>query len=117
MTRRVVGDLSLLPAVGFRTHGLWGWATLGFIAIEGTGFVLACAAYLFLMSGAPQWPLDSRPPDLIWGSLMTLVMLASLVPNLLASRAARRRDPAKTQLWALVLLVFNLATVVIRAFE
>jgi cytochrome c oxidase subunit 3 len=117
MTQRVVGDLSGLPAAGFRTHSLWGWATLGFMIIEGAGFALACAAYLFLMAGAPQWPLEGPPPDLLWGSLMTVVLLASLVPNLLASRAARHRDARKTKFWAVVLFVFNLAAVVIRAFE
>ena len=117
MTRRIAGDLSRLPAIGFRSHGLWGWATLGFMAIEGAGFALACAAYLFLMAGAPQWPLEGPPPDLLWGSAMTLLLLASLVPNLLASRAARRREPAATRLWAVVLLVFNVAAIAIRAFE
>ena len=117
MSARIVGDLSRLPAEGYRTHSLWGWATLGFMAIEGTGFALAAAAYLFLMAGAPQWPLDSAPPDLLWGTTITLVLLGSLVPNLLVSDAARRGDVRRTQFWAVVLFLFNLAAVVVRAFE
>jgi len=117
MSTRIVGDLSKLPAEGYRTHSLWGWATLGFMAIEGTGFALGAAAYLFLMAGAPQWPLEGPPPDLLWGTAITAVLLASLVPNLLVSRAARRGDVRRTQVWAVVLFLFNLAAVVIRAFE
>src|SRR4051794_7198685 len=117
MTARVVGDLSRLPPAGFRTHDLWGWATLGFMAIEGTGFALACAAYLYLMGGARQWPLEGKPPDLLWGSVMTLVLVASLVPNFIVSRAARRRDAAQTRLWAVVLFIFNAAAILVRALE
>jgi cytochrome c oxidase subunit 3 len=114
---RVVGDLSGLPASGYRLHSLWGWATLGFMAIEGTGFALACAAYLYLMDSARQWPLEGASPDLLWGSLMTLLLIASLVPNFIVSRAARRRDVAQTKIWAVVLFVFNLATLPVRAME
>jgi cytochrome c oxidase subunit 3 len=117
MTPRVIGDLSKLPAAGFRTHGLWGWATLGFMAIEGSGFALAGAAYVYLMNGARAWPLEGRPPDLLWGTLMTLVLLASLVPNAIASRAARRRDARQTKRWAVILFLFNLAAIVVRAVE
>jgi cytochrome c oxidase subunit 3 len=117
MNGRVVGDLSGLPAAGFRIHSLWGWATLGFMAIEGTGFALAGAAYVYLMNGAPQWPLNAPPPDLLWGSVMTVLLLASLVPNFLASRAARRRDADGTRLWALVLFGFNALAIVVRAIE
>jgi len=114
---RVVGDLSQLPAAGYRLHSLWGWATLGFMAIEGTGFALAAAAYVYLMDSARQWPLEGKPPDLLWGSVMTLVLVASLLPNFIVSRAARRRDLAKTKAWAVVLFVFNLAAVLVRAVE
>ena len=117
MTQNVVGDLSKLPATGFRTHGLWGWATLGFMAIEGTGFALAGGAYLYLMSSGRHWPLEGDPPDLLWGSLMTGLLLASLVPNFIISRAARRRQAGPTQRWAVILFLFNAAAIALRAIE
>jgi cytochrome c oxidase subunit 3 len=117
MSERIVGDLSKLPAAGFRSHSLWGWATFGFMAIEGMGFALAGAAYVYLMNGARRWPLEGPAPDLFWGSLMTVLLVASLVPNALASRAARRRDAAATRLWGFVLFVFNAAAILVRAFE
>jgi cytochrome c oxidase subunit III len=117
MTPRVVDDLGGLPAAGFRTHSLWGWATLGFMVIEGTGFALAGASYVYLMNTARQWPLEGRPPDLLWGALMTGLLLASLVPNFIVSRAARRCQVAETQRWAVVLFLFNAAAILLRGFE
>jgi cytochrome c oxidase subunit 3 len=118
MTARVVArNLSELPAAGFRTHGLWFWATLGFMVIEGAGFALALAAYIYLMNGARQWPLDGRAPDLLWGTAQTLVMVGSLIPTVILSRAARRREVGPTQVWAAVLFVLNTLVLVIRGFE
>jgi heme/copper-type cytochrome/quinol oxidase subunit 3 len=118
MRARVVGQsLAELPAAGFRAHGLWFWATLGFMGIEGTGFALACAAYVYLMGGAQQWPLEGVAPDLFWGTIQTVLMLGSLVPTFILSRAARRRQADPTRRWALVLFVLNTLTLVVRGFE
>ena len=117
MTARVVGDLSRLPTAGFRGHGLWFWATLGFLGIEGTGFALACVAYIYLMGGAAQWPLSGVAPDLFWGTAQTVLLVGSLVPNAMLSRAARRRQARPTQILGVVLALFNALALVIRAFE
>ena len=116
-TGRVVGDLSTLPAAGFRTHGLWFWAALGFMAIEGTGFALACASYIYLMGGAKQWPLQGSAPDLLWGTLMTVLLVGSLVPTFLMSRAARRRQEGPTKLWAVVVFALNTLALGVRYME
>jgi len=117
MTARLVGDLSPLPAAGFRSHGLWFWAAMGFMVIEGAGFALACAAYIYLMNGAREWPLDGVAPDLGWGTAMAVLLVASLVPNALMSRASRRRLAGPTQLWAGVVFVLNALALVVRGFE
>lgn len=117
MNPRVIGDVSGLPTSGFRTQGLWFWAALGFMGIEGAGFALACSAYVYLMSHAEKWPLYGGPPDLLWGALQTVVLLASVPATLVLSRAARRRDKRATQLWGVILFVFNLACLVVRGFE
>jgi cytochrome c oxidase subunit III len=114
---KVIGDLAHLPAAGFRTHGLWYWGALWFMAIEGAAFVLAYASYLYLMSLAELWPLRDPPPDLEWATLNTLIMLASLWPAHLLSKAARKRDLRATQRLGVVLAVINAAVVVIRFFE
>jgi len=117
MSARIVGDLSDLPRAGFRSHGLWGWAGAGFMLIEGMGFALAIAAYLYVMAGNDQWPLSERPPDLEWGTANTLLMLGSLIPNYFVSRAARRRDAGRTQRWTLVMAAIGVATLLVRALE
>jgi heme/copper-type cytochrome/quinol oxidase subunit 3 len=110
-------DLSTLPATGFRSHGLWFWAGMAFMLMEGAGFALACAAYAYLMNGADQWPLDGRPPALFWGSAMTVLLLGSLIPNGAASRAARRRDLAGARRWAAAMSGIAVAAMVVRAIE
>lgn len=117
MTRRVVGDLSTLPASGFRGHDLWFWGGVGFMSIETAGFGLACAAYVFLMNSAPRWPLADAPPDLFWGTAQTLLLLASIAPAVVLSRGARRRDVAATRLWAVVVALLNALSLVARGFE
>lgn len=114
---KVIGDLAHLPTAGFRTHGLWYWGALWFMAIEGAGFVLAWASYLYLMSLADRWPLRDPPPDLDWALVNTALMLVSLWPAHLLSKAARRRDLKATQRLGLLLAVLNALVVVIRFCE
>ena len=117
MTARVVGDLSRLPASGFRSHSLWGWAAMAFMLMEGIGFALAGATYIYLMNGSRRWPLEGQPPDLLYGTLMTVLLLGSLFPNYLMSRAARRREAEPAKRWAVVVFVLNALALVVRAFE
>jgi len=48
-TQRVVQDVSALPTYGFGPRMTTTWGTLGFCALEGTGFALAVGAYLYLI--------------------------------------------------------------------
>lgn len=114
---RIVGDLSHLPVAGMRAHSLWWWAGMSFMLIEGTGFALAAAAYLYLMNGAPQWPLNAPPPDLAYGTAATVLMLVSLWPNAMISRAARRRDLEPTQILAVIMTLLAVSSLVLRGFE
>jgi heme/copper-type cytochrome/quinol oxidase subunit 3 len=117
MKGRVTGDLSTLPAAGFSSHDLWFWAGCGFMLIESAGFSLAYATYVYLMAGSPQWPLQDPPPDLFWGTAQTVLLLASLWPTVILSKASRRRERSPTQLWSVVLTALNALALVIRAFE
>jgi cytochrome c oxidase subunit 3 len=115
--RRTIGDLASVPTSGFGAHGLWYWAGLAFMVIEGAGFALGSAAYIYVMNSASQWPLASDPPNLFWGTLQTVLLLGSLIPTWFMSRASRRRDLAATRFWTVLVLVLNVAAIVIRAFE
>jgi cytochrome c oxidase subunit I+III len=111
-------DVSALPPGAFGSRTLMFWGTLGIVAIEGAVFALAIGAYLYLVTRFPAWPPDGvAPPDLRWGTLNTLVLLASLVPNELARRAGERVDLRSVRLWMAVCLLFALAFNIIRVYE
>ena len=117
MKDRPAIDVSRLPAYAFGNRSLLWWATMGIIVIEGGMFAILIAAYFYLMTRASEWPPNTLPPDLMYGSVNTIVLVASLVPNYIYKRAAERRDLRKVQIWLLVSIVFAVAFTTIRAFE
>jgi cytochrome c oxidase subunit 3 len=117
MKAKVVADVSNLPNHGMGSASLTWWGTLAFILIEGTGFALAVATYLYLLSVAPVWPLRAQPPDLIAGSLITVVLLASVLPNIFLSLWAERRNLRLVRLGLLLMSVLGGVPLVIRVFE
>jgi heme/copper-type cytochrome/quinol oxidase subunit 3 len=106
-----------MPRFGFGHRSILWWATMGLIAIEGTMFALVIASYLYIKGRNPHWAPGVFPPDLRWGTLNTLVLLLSCVPNQLAKQAAEKLDLRKVRLWMVVCLVFAIAFNVIRVFE
>jgi heme/copper-type cytochrome/quinol oxidase subunit 3 len=117
MKERVVADLSKLPLHGMGTASATWWGTLAFMLIEGTGFALAIAVYLYLMSIAAIWPIAAPRPDLLPGTIVTLMLIASVVPNYLVSRWAERKDLRKVQIGLLVMSILGMAPLVVRFFE
>ncbi|MCP1572716.1 cytochrome C oxidase subunit III [Herbaspirillum rubrisubalbicans] len=101
-------DVSHLPTFGFGPASTTWWATLGLILIESTVFALGMASYFYLRGQSPAWPPSGVPPDLLWGSLNTLVMLLSCLPNYFASRAAKRFERQRVRRWLLLCLLFSL---------
>lgn len=116
MTQREL-DVSGLPSYAFGHRSLMWWGTFGLIAIEGTIFALAIGSYLYLRSQSDAWPIAAAPPELLWGSVNTLILLASAWPNQMAKRAAEACDQIRTRRWLLVCLLFALAFLVLRGFE
>jgi cytochrome c oxidase subunit III len=110
-------DVSALPTYGFGTRMTMWWGTLAFCVLEGAGFALAAAAYLFLWVNNPDWPIETGPPGLLWSSLVLLVMLASLWPNLLATRDARNEDLPRVRRDLVILSAIGVVLLVLRAFE
>ena len=117
MNRDAHLDLSKLPLHGLGTASLTWWGTLAFMLIEGTGFALAIVVYLYLMGLAPQWPLDAPLPDLWAGSLVTLVLLFSLIPNFFLSRWAKAQDLKKIRIGLMIMAVLGVLPLVLRVFE
>ena len=108
MKERVVLDASKLPPHGLGTASLTWWGTLAFMLIEGTGFALAIAVYLYLMSIAPAWPLNAPKPDLWAGTLLTALLVASVVPNILVARWAKNQDLRKVRIGLVVMSVLGI---------
>jgi cytochrome c oxidase subunit 3 len=116
LEERPVQDLSDLPLHGMGSASPTWWGTLAFMLLEGTGFALVIAIYLYLGSLAKNWP-PAPPPDLLPGSLVTVVLLASVAPNVLISRWAEQRDLAKVRIGIIIMSVLGIVPIVIRFFE
>jgi heme/copper-type cytochrome/quinol oxidase subunit 3 len=111
-------DVSVLPPGAFGHRSLMWWGSLGLMLIEGTAFALAIGMYLYYWTHATEWPPGhTAPPRLLWGTLNTVILLASAVPNELTKKAAERVDLRSTQLWMVVSLVFGVGFNIVRAFE
>jgi cytochrome c oxidase subunit 3 len=117
MKERPVVDLSGLSMhAGGSASATW-WGTLGFMLLEGSGFALVLAIYFYLMGLAPVWPPDGRAPDLAAGTGVTLVLLASLVPNFLIVRWAEAREVRKVRIAIVVMSVLGIVPLILRIFE
>ncbi|HEX8445469.1 MAG TPA: cytochrome c oxidase subunit 3 [Sphingomonas sp.] len=115
---RITGDLSHLPdsASGAR-HLVW-WGNIGFMLIEGTGFAMAAAAYLYLMTQASQWPpAGTHPPDLMWGMIFTAGLMLSEGPNLWVRRRAVAKDARGVRIGVAAMTVIGLLLLIPRAYE
>ena len=85
--------------------------------IEGMVFALVIVSYLYLKGRVPHWPPSGPGPALRWGTLNTVILIASCFPNALAKKAAEKMDLAGVRLWLAVCVAFGLAFNVVRAFE
>jgi cytochrome c oxidase subunit III len=115
-TRRAL-DVSHLPTVVFSHRSLMWWGNLGMMAIEGTVFALAIMAYFYLRSHQETWPLTAMPPDLLWGTLNTALMLISFLPAHLAKKAAEVMDLQRVRMWLVISVVFGLLFTIVRGLE
>jgi cytochrome c oxidase subunit 3 len=110
-------DVSALPTFGFGHRSLMWWGTFGLMLIEGMIFALTIAAYFYLRSHSLTWPMNAAPPELLWGTVNTGVLLASMLPNHLAKQAAEKLDLKKVRIWMVACLLFSLVFLAIRVLE
>jgi cytochrome c oxidase subunit 3 len=109
-------DVARLPTYVYGSRSMMWWGTMGLMLIEGTVFAITVVVYFYLRSHSQTWPVNPAP-DLFWGGLNTLILLASMLPNQLAKRAAERESKQHARWWLLVCLLFALAFLIVRAFE
>jgi heme/copper-type cytochrome/quinol oxidase subunit 3 len=117
MKTRAVLDVGSLPLHGHGTQSVTWWGTLGYMLIEGSGFLLVIGIYLYLRSLSDEWPLSAPPPGLFWGTLVTVVLLLSEIPNVLLTRWARRYELWKVRLGLLGMTAVGCVPPVLRWYE
>jgi cytochrome c oxidase subunit 3 len=116
MKPRVI-DVSHLPDYAFSHRNLMWWGGASLMAIEGMMFALLIVSYIYLKGRSPVWPPGYFAPILFWGTLNTAILLASMVPNHLAKKAAERMDLRALRLWLAIAIGFGLLFGIVRIFE
>ncbi len=110
-------DVSDIPDYGFGHRSMLWWATASMMVIEGMVFAMVITSYVYLKGRSPYWPPTGPSPRLLWGTVNTLILLASAVPNALTKKAAQKFDLARVKLWLAVCLAFAVAFNIVRFLE
>jgi cytochrome c oxidase subunit III len=114
---QVVGDVSALPDHNFGSTSLGWWGVVGFMLIEGMGFVLAIGAYYYLLPNERSWPPVNAPPSLLWGSLFTALALASELPNQWIKKRAEHYDLRAVRFGLALMSLLGIVLLGLRAME
>jgi cytochrome c oxidase subunit III len=116
-TATQVIDARELPSYAYGHRSLMWWGTFGMIAIEGTVFALACMVYFYVRTRVDEWPPDALPPELVWGTANTILMLLSCIPNAWTKRAAEAEDLPKVRIGIWICVAFGVGFMILRIFE
>jgi len=101
---------------GGRSTGWWGMGL--FITTEIAIFGSALASYFYLRSQAPTWPpAGIEEPDILYGSILTVVLLSSSIPIWFAERSIRHGRTVGLRAGFAVALVLALIFLAMQAFE
>jgi len=111
-------DVRHLPTNAFGHRSLTWWGVVGFMVIEGAAFLLAFAAYFFLMSQEASWPPEPlRAPNPLLPSLFLLLVFLSEIPNVILKRAAEQLKSERVQALLIAMSVIGAVLLVLRGFE
>ena len=115
---RFTDDLSDLPTHKFGPSSLTWWGIIGYMIVEVGFFFLAFAAYFFLMGHEQGWPPEGRKaPDLLAGTLFTIIILLSEIPNTAIKKAAREGDVPTIRRLMPVIIGAGVVLLIVRGFE
>jgi cytochrome c oxidase subunit 3 len=111
-------DVAGLPTAKTGPGSLTWWGIIGYMVIEGAAFGLAFATYFFLMGHEQGWPPEGRAaPNLVAGSIFTLLILLSEIPNTMIKKAADAKDVGAIRSLMPVIVAIGAVLLVIRGFE
>jgi len=115
---RFTDDVAALPTHKFGPSSLTWWGIIGFMVVEGAAFAMAFAAYFFLMGHEQGWPPEGRAaPGVLAGTLFTILILLSEIPNTMIKKAAEAHDTEKVRRLLPVMVAIGVALLIIRGFE
>jgi len=117
MREHVAHDVSALPRYGFGTSMTTTWGTLAFCLIEGMAFALAIGTYLYLVQVNPQWPLGDTLPNHWPGTILTVLLLVSVWPNLKVAERAKEERLKAVRRGLVIMSLIGLVAVAIRFYE
>src|SRR3978361_1937675 len=92
MKTRVVGDISALDKHGSGAQLVTWWGTLGFMSLEGMGFVLAAGSFLFFCGATSTWSQSGAPQGLLWPQIFTGFLGLSVNPNFILTKLTQGHD-------------------------
>jgi cytochrome c oxidase subunit III len=110
-------DVTGLQTYAFGHRSLMWWGTFGMILIEATVFALAIGTYFYLRDLASAWPPHGVPPVLTYGTLNTVILLLSAIPNQWTKHQAERENLRGTRIGLCICLAFGALFIVVRGFE
>jgi cytochrome c oxidase subunit 3 len=110
-------NVAALPDHAFGHRGLMWWGTTSFMVIEGSMFAMVLVAYFFLRTRVPEWPPGVPNPEIAFGTVGTVLLLASTIPNQMVKSAAERLDLDRVRMLMPVMLLLGLGAIVLRVFE
>jgi cytochrome c oxidase subunit 3 len=110
-------DVSGLPTFAFGNRTVLWWATACLMAIEGTVFAITIVSYVYLRGRQPEWPPNLAAPGLFWGTVNTVIMLSSALPNHITKKYAEKLELGPTRLWLAVCILFAAVFLGVRVFE
>jgi cytochrome c oxidase subunit III len=115
---RFTDDVAALPTHKFGPSSLTWWGIIGFMVIEGAAFGLVFGIYFFLMGHEQGWPPEARKaPELLFGTLFTIIILLSEIPNTAIKRAANTGDVPTIRRLMPMMIGIGIILLVIRGFE
>ena len=125
MSTRAVIDISELPHHHFDTYDPVWWGNNLLLAIETSMFAILTATYFYLRQNFALWPppvaeltATLKPlPQLLWGTLNTILLVLSCIPMVLTDLSARRGDRFMSQVGLVTAVICGVLAVVLRGFE
>jgi cytochrome c oxidase subunit 3 len=126
MIERKTLDVAHLPTVVFDYRSPLWWGNLWGLTIETVVFGILVAVYFTAKMDLSPFPpprADKLPflynalPDLLLPTVTLIVLLVSVIPAVWLDISARRMDEGAVKVLVIVTLIFNVALIVLRAFE